>query len=61
MAIATPLAQQYFENEEFNHKLKEWYGEESDIVLSLSKLANDIIEEAKSDVFNFERVKSIMK
>jgi len=53
--------QRFFENEEFSQKLNEWYGEEFKMINMLKNLSKDIIEEAKSEVFNFERIKNLIK
>jgi hypothetical protein len=61
VALTDNLIKSYFENEEFNMKLNEWYGEEFKIINMLKNLARDIIEEAKSDIFNFERTRNLLK
>ena len=61
IAIAQPLSEMYFQNEEFNGKLQEWYGEEFKMIALLSNLAKDITEEAKSETFSIKKMKVLMK
>jgi len=61
LALAAPLCADYFENQEFQEKLTEWYGEEFRLITMLRNLATDVVEEAKQEAFNFDRTKALMK